>query len=646
MHCRLLVVLCFLLCPALTPLLANQLTPIEEKQQFVLETQAFLKRLGFEDYSYLSKESLKTGHYTSELGKLALEENAKRYEMINSARDLATDVYSEMTKNLKDPEARKRVIQLTAQLLDIKPIKPPGEIPNSIQALPQEQRAQALKNYISKQTRHLIDEHAARLASNLAEATYGKANLEAIQKNYSPRISSAQFRTQVTDWYDKLVTYLERAYLDRQIGKTQFLGRAMTALIARRSALSRDPDLMEELRQACQSRGIFLENFIGNEWTVHAETGIQKTKIDNMALILNHSDDPEEAKIASSVLPGNKEAAKKHKLNGNPLGKPNSGFSHIAYANVFEDAETGIHHVLLLDTHPLSSSKTHGGVRLFGVEQLGDQPSQNKLGIASFDKNKFLKFAQKQVRERGYLEEVFPSYEVSTEEGHLLPTENPKPQNWKSVISAKDFKAMHAEINSTRWYHNWAKHTANHIRRNMLAKDGVWFSTVDGNGSAKGHYHAGATYSSQLGELASLQATGISLQEQFDQHPWYSKAANKTREIAEKNHLSKIANSKLVKSAVQVPMNERIISPSGLVAQSHIAAFKIANYPTPSQPISERNSEISSIVADALAASRAKIMNLELNPLELEETRSISLSSTKLPRRNCVIRFFARLFMH
>lgn len=637
------------------PLPLSKLTP-EKSVAYEKDARAFLMRLGFEDYSKMAKDTIERKDFMTNLSPFILNENARRYQMVNSARELSVLIMTEMQGKIKNKNTRARLIDLSANFLEMQQIEPQLEIPQAIKMLPKEEREKALTTYITTMTKEQIKTHSLKTTSDILETMYGEENIRRLLAGEKVEgLELEKFTSMQNKIYGLVSQYMDRMYFDTQIGKSRFLGRSLALLLNRQSIKDNDPALLSELDAAVKQKGLYLENFIGSTITVNTE-GVntegrtKKIKLENGALVLNRSYDTESSVIAASVFPGDKKLAKKFEVEGslmdamwatdNTSTAPitdverlrreynqkeigSRGFSHVGYANVLTDPETGIQHTLILDNYPAPTEDAYGGARIVALEHFANQSHYGKLAVANYDHKKFHAFAQQTIKERGYIETVFPSesFDVN-EKGKIVAGKKAKAQDWKTVISKEDFERLNSIKDPEVWYQEWSKLYTDHMRRVFPNKYGAFFSWI----ADEGKYLAGGTYCSQLGEVASLQATGIPIQQYHDKYMKLVKLFNWLGVTAEKHGLKSISELAPVKNAATLPVTNRIIAPSGLVAQPFVRSFEVANYPNMTEeqlasasfmpPYDEMNPDTTKLLAPGLAEATGKIQTAPVSEAE------------------------------
>lgn len=559
--------------------------------------KSFLIRLGFGEYTKAMEANLKRAKSGdpkfNEMMKITLEDNIRSYGMIDAARELAIKIIAHAKPFLSIPENRARVFELVARLTALQSQNPPSMIMENIRALPEEKREKAISVYLRKSARDEMELHARRLTSDIIELLYGPKALE--------KVSEAG-KTEIQELYTLSAEYLKRTYLDPQIGKTHFLGRALIALLMRHSILEIDKakgveftNFRNELSPLLAARSQFFENYIGAQIVTKSEDGIRHVSVENGALILNRNINMEAGIIASSSLPENQEKAKRLRLNGKMMSallavdpkeledgfswleklrdqwgiqdtSINDGFSHIGYVIVRDDATTGLQMTWIVDNYPYAVDKAedfkYGGVRFQGIEQYASYFHYSKIMVAKYDHTKLREWALTQSYPKDGI--AFPSYKIKMgPDKNLVPPDEKVSQPWMTTISEDEFKKLMAISDPDLWYKKAANRAVDRMIEMM--EEGVFFSWI-----SDGMYYYGGTYCSQLGELVWLQNVGISIEKGFDFNSSLVSTTQKVSGFLKFLGVGDFEKGNPFHEAEALKSLHRLYSPSGLVAQDFV----------------------------------------------------------------------------
>lgn len=585
------------------PLELTKRTP-DELKGVQKDIREFLFRIGFENYSEMAQESIREQRYVNEIGRQTLVDNERRYQIINSGRELAVTIMAELKDRLQDNRSRDRVLELTARMLALQPENPPTEIPARIKnEKDPAKRTEAYERYVLDVSRQQMESTIKKIVSDIIETIYGEANADRLQ---SEEVASTEegraFQSQVEKIEKLVMNYVKRMYLDPMVGQTRFFGRALAATLVRESVLQEDPSIKKDLAAVLKSHNLELENFVGNTIVVNTDEGKEKVTVEDGSLLYNRSYGVEAAAIAWSSEPHNTERGKKLGLIGKvtsvlfqvegdavydgmsflerlkaKLSQKlflNKGFSHVGYANVLEDEQTGVKMLWALDNYPYPHDYKEGGVRISGLEDFGGAGHFGRLGVAKYDHKKFWEFAQSTVKNRGYEETAWESFSPQVnEKGDIVRVDNPPRDDWKVEIDRAEFERLHSIENPNAWYKEWAKRTTTEMRRGMMTQKGVFFNWVD-----KGFYYKGGTYCSQLGVVASMVATGIDMQKEYDHLIGAVAFLQRIGKWAKEKGIKWLYENQAVMNTLGIDLSKRIVAPSGLATQDFVEDVKTYNY--------------------------------------------------------------------
>ncbi len=192
-----------------------------------------------------------------------LERNRKSYLAVKKAKELALLIYSEscmMDQKASSQIPQSKVIALADLMADLMALRP-RQVLSKLQqeafeknaSMDEKNRKSALEidqTLIAPALSTTMRAHTEDLTRQIAVVLYGSA--------YSQHPSS------VESIYNLVAANIRLLYLDHQIGRTAWIGRALLALLVRDNG----PIVA---KQALQKVGIEIDNIIGNRWALPNE---------------------------------------------------------------------------------------------------------------------------------------------------------------------------------------------------------------------------------------------------------------------------------------------------------------------------------------------------------------------------------------
>lgn len=597
------------------------------------EARSFLANIGFKDYVAEMKTNMVSGPDYGPLAKGQLQRNIENYEVFNAARELSIEIMDRLSQRLGNAQDRKDLIELTARMLAIQQLNPPRDYPTDIMSLPEEKRSEALKEYLWKTRVDNMETHTRRITSDIADLLFGR---DLVEKTIAAGGAEAtKLQADLGRIRSLVAVTIQSLYLDTQIGRTAFLGRALSALVARESQLRNDPSMLEDLSKATAQRKLRLQNFLGDTVS-HFDEGKNRwleRKVGNFEFVLNRGMTSNSPVISGGAVPEELELAKRLGLVGKlpaaaMFGSPedakdgltawerikdrlpqiaalktNDGYSHIGYSMVRGDDKTGIKMLWIVDNYPepaadasdrMNLKTSTGGIRIQGYENYNEYNHHGRIMFASNDPVKFFKHAIEYIRQHGYPKDgvVFESIRPEfNEAGDLIVPKNPKPMHWTIEITPEEFRSIHKEIFSgeyvgksatevreiaQRWFDRM-----NHLTTEKmihLTERGMYFQWI----TPLGQNFGGGGYCSMTGKMAMLAATGIDVQAKPDRYigvlHWLVRMTDKYPQFR-KMVEGVIGKAQLSDFHAMAKLHPSIVAPSGLVAQPHHGTATVYDHP-------------------------------------------------------------------
>jgi hypothetical protein len=608
----------------------------------------FLIDVGFKDYVADMKRNLEEGKAPGVLAEGQLRRNIKSYEVFNASRELAITIISGMGNRLGNENERTLIADLTGRMLALQPMNPPLQYPAHIMALAEGEREKAMENHLWDLRRDNMQEHTRKIVSDIVSVMYGKANIERILNGLERQTEEARrLQADIGRIHSLAAVIIESLYMDTQIGRTAFLGRALAALLVREAKVTNEERIYQALEREVREQGLRLENFVGDTM-VHYDDVTGKyvpRKIGNFNFILTRTMGTDTAFISAGAVPGDLELAKKLGVVGKLTSAPffvtphdvkdgmnswarvrdrvsqaslplNDGYSHVGFTLLRKDPVTGISMVWVADSYPepaadassrMNTKTSTGGMRLLGYEHYNDFSHHGKVLIASHDSVKFFRHAIQEIRKNGYPKDgiAFPAIRPEfNAAGDLIVPKNPVAQNWNMEITEAEFREIHREIFSgeyvgksakdlkeiaDRWYNRMSERAAEKLVH--FAERGIYFQWI----TPLGQYFHGGMYCSLTGEIAFKMTTGITIQAKKDRYIDLLHYVVKLAESSPKVRAAieaVVGKTQLKDFSAMAKLKPGIIAPSGLVAQPFVG--NVTKYDHPNRKLNERERTIRS----------------------------------------------------
>lgn len=584
----------------------------------------FLVDLGFKDYVAEMKKNLAGGKAYGPLSEGQLKRNIENYEVFNASRELSITIMERMKNRLGLSVDRRDLLDLIARMLALQKVNPARVYPNEINHLKEPERTKALENYLWEQRKDMMTQHTRKVVSDITQLIYGRDVLSKIAEGLANGdLEARRLQVEIARIHSLVAVNIESLYMDTQIGRTAFIGRALAALLARESIERKDSSLLTDLGAEVKKRGLNLQNYLGDNFVLYDEGKSKwvERKMSNMTFLLIKNQTAETAFISRGAIPHDFKLGKELGVVGNLAyalmvpshGEPgegisslnrikdrlvqmanwnvNNGYSHVGYARVLENRATGIRMTWVVDNYPepaadassrMSLDTSTGGVRILGYEHYDDSTHYTRFLAADHDKLKYFKFAAEYIRKNGYPKDgvAFPSIKGEFDkDGALIVPEKPTAQNWMMSISESEFRDLHHEIYhnedrgksnaelrviAERWYDRVMQKTSDQLID--LAEKGMYFQWI----TPLGQYYYGGGYCSHTGVLATMMAAGVPLEEHPDRYIALEIHIARMAEHSPRlrKMLNKVMGEKTVNDFVAMKnLKPGIIAPSGLVAQ-------------------------------------------------------------------------------
>jgi hypothetical protein len=303
-----------------------------------------------------------------------------------------------------------------------------------------------------KSLRAKMGSESTKLVKVILDSLYGA--------EVSKLAEDLKFASQVKRIQSLSQQIIELAFMNHQIGRTRFLGRALIALLMRQAKLHGQYNLAREgLTKILESNQLTFENFIGDQWKIRSvdkkgNRSDELVSIYDMGYVFTRGINMESPTIPSGSIPGGDQRAdasnpspyyygKKMGLVGSfaaaafvPSAEStfdaveswkdkkfyttfNDGYSHVGYTLVRESQ--GIKMSWILDNYPTPIADMEvdltgvpynpGGIRISGLEQFYRVDHHSRLavsnmvnslppedmGVSDADYFKFFEYAKRQV---------------------------------------------------------------------------------------------------------------------------------------------------------------------------------------------------------------------------------------------------------
>lgn len=587
---------------------ADMIAAKGEVLQTEKQMREFLFDLGFRDWVSSINERQKSGDTWNEVTRIQQARNKQTFEATNAARELAILMMSRLQNRLGRQDGVQQVANLTAELLAMQPMLPVKKLPPEVLALPEDQQDKAMDQYLEKLLRTRMDEHARSLTADLMFALYGNNKIQGNE-------------TLMRRIYDLSSVIVERMYMDHQAGQTRNLGRAMLALLARQAELRPTRDIMSTVSSSVERYGLFVENFLGNEWKMRGADGrtIEKVSVQTLSYVLTRNMNAESATIPWGAQPDLSlvERAKQNKLIGNPLSAAlvlkaedlkdgysvldslkdkafykhlNNGFSHIGYVVIKEAKNSKVKMSWVVDNypHPLADAEealpgvksNAGGLRMVGLEQFFMTSHHSRIIVASQDPDLFFQYAKEYVARNGIPKtgaEFFPykTYKMQWDDTVKPIVQEDQSKSvldpWKVESRQETLNWLYAAQDAQTFWKRYQTLTVEGFEKNI--EKGMIFTWI----TPYGQYFKGGGYCSSTGVIVAGESTGLTIEPKLSR--WIGLIhfiANTVQPL-----LVKMKMTKLIEATKGFVLMSKmgIIAPNSLAAQFFMTKYKAVTAP-------------------------------------------------------------------
>lgn len=580
------------------------------------EMREFLVDLGFQDWEKQIQEKIDRKETWNEATATQQLRNLKSMSAFTAARELAVLLMSRTQSQLNTENGMQNMADLAGYLISLQPMNPIKKIPTEILDLSDEKQKAAMDKYVSDLTRQNMEEHTRIIVSDLLENIYGENMMQKIKNNQLSQEENTDIKATTKKIYDLTSTFVDRMYLDHQVGQTRFIGRAFLGLMARQAELRREPLLDQMLEKSLARHGVKIQNYIGDTWLLGSSKTdeLQRVPVNTFSYVLTRNTNTESATIPWGAQPASElyERAKENELIGNPLSAAlvvsaddlasgnygvlqkfrdkkfytwmNDGFSHIGYAVIKQARNSNVKMSWVIDNypHPLADAEetientrfNAGGMRFVGLEQFFMTSHHTRVMVASIDPQEFYDYAMKHIAKHGVPKTGDKIFPYSTSKMKLDKNGKPQLQNdmdivnwgWTVESSQEILNDLYTTKDPQEFYRKAQALITAKMEKNM--ERGMIFHWI----TPYGRYEEGGGYCSSSGVIAAIQAIGLTIEPQPSRWISLLHFLAKIYEQAKKWDLKFITeNAQLKNFAKMAQMG--IIAPSSLAAQSFVKTY-------------------------------------------------------------------------
>lgn len=540
-----------------------------KKNADYVDYRNFLINMGFKDYCLSMEQSLNSSSLT-EVSKKVLEHNRTQYQIINVARELAAFTFSYSKNHFYDNDTQDRLVALTTFLL-----LPNKDISTKVIAKYSNENQISLEESFNILTKNKMIKEKELIISSMSE----------IIGTHAPKIIAQ------LDRY--LSRYFILKYTDSNLMQTNYLGRAFVAGLIRFARHNKIDSIETKVEEKLKKHNIFLNNYISDSLAFTNTNGkIQTVTLHSGDFANEYSKGSEAYYISIGTTPTgikNRLRARTNHLLGNAfkiaiyptpetekviLNKVNTGkslstlekiqysliqtkpsiagYSHAGIVDLKEDAESKIKMSWIWDSYP---NDELGGIRFIGTEGFAFSGEFQKIGFVHYNPTKFLNYYKSQIASRGYLQNVWLSYNSKMEDGAIAIDEDQAKYAWPTSISENDVRDFANTNNADADF--WFK---NKMAPRVTAMMEKYFTGTEALAFADGFINVrGAAYCSQAVVLAYLQGIDIDPEEKKDRLSF----------IVHIGHILKLSELE------DIDLTQRIISPAGFAWQTDLVETHI-----------------------------------------------------------------------
>lgn len=579
------------------------------------QMREFLFELGFEDLSAQIREYYIKGMTYTLHSQAQQARNIKSYEMINAGRELAILLFSRLQNRLATPQGTRDVARLAGRLLSQQSSNKIKKIPTELMSLPEDKRSEAIDQYVAQMARLGMEEQTQLLTSDLLMELYPRQDLlsDSLEASRKQEIEATAEKI-----YKALSVLIERMYMDTHIGKTQFLGRAFVALLARSEEVTGRSDIMRVAKQEIGRYGLRLENYLGDEWVMDSQAGPTKVKVDDLSYVFTRAVNPESVTIPFGAIPHDDLYARAGEMGmlGNIAAMPlvltpdsvasgytlmarlkdksfyeylKNGFSHIGQAVKKTTKNSKIVMMWMLDNYPHTTADNEdeikntkhnsGGLRMAGLEQYYATSHHSRMAVSRMDKNALYAFAMQTIKEKGIPQtgkEVFPfeNYVANLDEmgKPMIPQAGEKLQRkqWTITTAQAQINDLYASKNAEEFWQRYVKLInegfMDKLKRGMTF---VWITPY-------GKYFYGGGYCSSTLVINSETTTGLTLEPKASQWRSFVSWVSSIKEWGKS--ISFIGENEDLTTIAMMP-KMGIVAPSSLAVQEFVAEVQSVDAP-------------------------------------------------------------------
>lgn len=546
---------------------------------------AFLRRMGFEDFSALLRKSLEEKDFLNKhLSPKVLKFQSERLETYNNARDLALEVLESLYTRNRNPESRDKIIEFTTRLLTTKPFQLDERLPDRYAKDPD-----GALQHVIEITRENIEKQSEILMADLINTLYGKEKIDQFlslaEENpaEASKIPEVQHLFSLQKKVNQLVQFM---YLDNEMGgfAVTAFGKAMVLGLTRYQFLNKKDNLIKKLKASLRNSGLYYENYVGRHLIVEGAKGTFKVEIRNGDNIFERSFGKQANEITAGIRPSGLQNwlfALRQNLMGSVIGRNfhtdddsitknpgvkeqlykqiretalmTNGVSHVGTAEVLTDPETGMQTTRSWDSY---IDDGEGGIRVTDIlHQFARKSEYLRLVVSRFDARKFAKYAQDYVKKFGYNEVAW----MGDRENKDKTIANKDSVPWPTEISKEEFFKLHAlaETDPEAYAEEIAKREVDGIKN--LHRKGLAFAKGFSNSFGRG-------YCSFVKQLAIKMKTGIDPISTPDR--W--------------NIIVKLAKRMKMPGTENLDTNQKLVSPGAFLWQKNLMDandIQVVDYP-------------------------------------------------------------------